>query len=540
VRREGEAEDGNDSSLNLLSCPPGMLFESIATASTDGLIVMGADGTIIAVNLAAEKIFDRRKEELLGQDVQILMPERYHQRHRRSLSRCVRSGFSDQFGRRRVYEGVRSDGAEFPMEISISGVQIEGRWIFFAFIRDISEQRRIEEALAQRSLVDSLTGLFNRGYFDSRMDEQIAWANRKRQPLALIFCDLDHFKEVNERMGHAFGDTVLRLIGQTIRETVRRNDLAFRWGGDEIALILPETNRKEALTVSTRIRSALRASVAQETGVDLDISIGIALCPAHGLQIRELTQVADRALYIAKKGGDKVHIGEEDYPLDDSAVLVVFQPVVDLRSNEVMGFEALSRDPKGNLSIMELFRRYEMVGRAQELKRLCFKLQLRMAQRLGLRRLFVNVNFDMLAELGALPMPPNLEVVLEISERDNLSDVQTALSVALPWRKAGYQFAIDDFGAGFVSLPFMAQFIPNYIKLDRSTVSLAAQSREFSRFLQQLLSSMTDYVSKGLIAEGIETQKEREVVSEIGIHLGQGFLLGRPGSLAEKPDGLGP
>ena len=150
------------------------------------------------------------------------------------------------------------------------------------------------------------------------------------------------------------------------------------------------------------------------------------------------------------------------------------------------------------------------------------------AQDLRLKRAFVNVDFNMLSQLEVIGKPPGIEVILEISELEALHDVEDRLKIAKKWRENGYKFAIDDFGAGFISLPFIAQLIPDYIKLDRSTILQAVSSEEFRKFSKDLLLALRNYSSEGIIAEGIETAKEQEVAKGMGIHMAQGFLLGKP------------
>jgi EAL domain-containing protein (putative c-di-GMP-specific phosphodiesterase class I) len=210
---------------------------------------------------------------------------------------------------------------------------------------------------------------------------------------------------------------------------------------------------------------------------------------------------------------------------------VVFQPIVDVRSNTVLGYEALSRDPQGKLSILELFKRYQAVGQLNELKCICFKLQLKVAEQAGLKKVFINVDFNVLSQVESVLKPAAMEVILEISELEALHDVDNRLMIAQTWRERGFKFAIDDFGAGFVSLPFIARLIPDYIKLDRSTILQAVSSEKFSEFLKDLLKAIQNYSKEGIIAEGVETEKELKVVKALGIYLVQGFLLGKPQEL---------
>jgi len=264
---------------------------------------------------------------------------------------------------------------------------------------------------------------------------------------------------------------------------------------------------------------------------EMGISIGVAIFPEHGRHPEELVRMADKALYIAKKGGDKIHIGEEEYRLDDNAIDVVFQPVMDVRLNKVVGYEALSRDPQGKQSILALFKKYHAIGKLHELKCLCFRLQIKAAQEAQVERLFINVDFKLLKSIDIPPLPSGMGIVLEISEGEVLDDVEDALKVAQKWRKHGYKFAMDDFGAGFVSLPFIARLIPDHIKLDRSTILQAVSSDGFRSVLKDLLHALRKTSTDGIIAEGIETEKELSIMKKMGVYLIQGYLFGKPKAL---------
>lgn len=396
--------------------------------------------------------------------------------------------------------------------------------------RDITDRKQAVEALEEQAVRDALTGLYNRRYFNRRVTEEIARADRHRQSLAILLCDLDHFKIVNDTQGHQIGDEVLKAVATEIKEATRGTDLVFRWGGDEMVVVLCAVIRDGVLTAADRIRNAIR-NVSKRVNLDLDLSIGVSLYPEHGRDVDELIRLADRALYIAKKGGDKIHIGEEEYHLDERSIKVVFQPVVDIRSHQIIGYEALSRDAQGKLSILELFKRYQAIGQLSELKLICFRSQLKVAQEVGLKRVFINVDFDLFSRLEAISKPLGMEVILEISEVEALRDTKNHLEVTKQWREREFKFAIDDFGAGFISLPFIAQLIPDYIKMDRSTILQAVGSEKFRRFSKELVRALRNYSTEGIIAEGIETEKELKVVKEMGIYIVQGFLLGRPQEL---------
>lgn len=516
-----------------------IVLRDVMKPSYDALVVIDEKAKIKEVNPATEQMFGWRRRELLGQSMEMLIPRRHLRAFRQRLIQCLRQGSMAKFQKPRKLEGRNRNGIEFPIEINISKFKTGARWSLIVFIRDMTERQRLEKALAEQAIRDSLTDLYNRRYFNERIQEEIARADRSVTSLGILLCDLDRFKAINEAKGHLVGDRILKAVGKGIQECTRGTDSVFRWGGDKYAVILSDTNRDGILIASERIRNGIH-KIGRQNQLDLDVSIGVALYPEHGATAEEITRVADRALYIAKRGGDKIHIGEEEYHLDEHSIKVVFQPVVDVRSNQVLGYEALSRDARGRLSILELFKKYQAIGQLHELKSICFRAQIKTAQKIGLKRVFINVDFNVLGQPEMIPKPPGMEVVLEISELEAIHDIEKHLEITQKWREQGYKFAIDDFGAGFVSLPFIAHLIPDYIKVDRSTILQAVSYEKFRRFLKDLLLALRNYSSEGIIAEGIETERELQIAKEIEISLVQGFFLGKPQELKRSGDSREP
>jgi len=394
---------------------------------------------------------------------------------------------------------------------------------------------RIQKEIAERAIRDPLTGLYNRRYFATRILEELNRAKREKEQLGIFLCDLDHFKTINDTLGHHFGDKILKMAAKAIQDCFRGHDLVFRWGGDEIVVILPKFNTQDETKPAERIRAAVQGvDKALSLDFNLDVSIGISIYPDHASHPDELIRLADRALYIAKRGQGKIQVGEEAYHLDDSAILAVFQPIVCLKTLEVQAYEALVRDPKGELSVFALFNKYAAIGKLRELKALCMKTQIKAAEALGLKKVFVNADFNLLEYIEEIPKPPGLEVIIEISELEALRDVEQNLVLVEKWRNQGYRFAIDDFGAGFISLPFIALASPEFIKLDRSTLLLAVSSEKFRTFLNHLIEALSYYTPEGIIAEGIETEEELEIIKNMGVPLGQGYLLGRPQNIEQQ------
>ncbi|MBI4356365.1 MAG: diguanylate cyclase [Gammaproteobacteria bacterium] len=397
---------------------------------------------------------------------------------------------------------------------------------------EVSERKKLQAVLAEQAIHDPLTGLYNRRYFTQRCTEEITRVKRSGRPFAILLCDLDRFKLVNDTFGHPVGDEILKSVAKNLKEALREIDLVFRWGGDEFIVLLLDTPSGGLLGVADRIRKKVR-SVNDGADVVIDLSIGTAFYPDHGNSLETLVQVADRALYFAKKTSSHFHIGDEEYKLDERSVTMVFQPIWDTRSDQILGYEALGRDATGKLSILELFKQYDAIGQLHELKSYCFKQQLKIAVERSVEKLFLNVDFNLLNYLKEVLKPSHMEVLLEISELESIEKIKENLAVVEAWRAQGYQFVIDDFGAGFVSFPFLAKLVPDYIKIDRSVMLQAVASKEFKEFLKHMVEGLRQYARAGIIVEGVETNEELKLIQSIGINLVQGYFLGRPKALPE-------
>ena len=190
-----------------------------------------------------------------------------------------------------------------------------------------------------------------------------------------------------------------------------------------------------------------------------------------------------------------------------------------------------------DLGIQELFRKYRSIGKLLELKEICFRKQIETAEAQGLDRVFINVDFKLLEHLGRRKIPADVEVILEISEKEALIDIEQHLAVTQEWRAEGFKFAFDDFGVGFISLPFLADLEPEYIKLDRLTMLQAVASDEFRKFLNHVVLGLRQYARQGIVAEGIESEEELGVAKQIGVHLVQGYLFGQPGPITLNEPG---
>ncbi len=501
-------------------------FERVITSSIDGIFACDASYNITVWNPGMEIITGVASEDAVDRQLLDIFPQLEDTGDHEALQEAIakettiakESSYSHRDGDQPVFFEIH-----FSPLRNESGTRVGGVAIF----RNITERKLAEQALQDLSIRDPLTNLYNRRYFNKRIEEEISRATRQQSHFALLLCDLDNFKRVNDSVSHQFGDEVLTAAGQAIQDATRDIDFVFRWGGDEFVVILLVDDRQGIADAGERIRKQIIA-LGREKGFPLDLSIGVASFPEHGTDYNQLIRLADRALYIAKKKGDKIHIGEEDYELDDSVIRVVFQPIVDTVTGQAIGHEALSRSTTEGLGIQELFKKYHSIGKLLELKEICFRKQLEAAEAHGLGRVFINVDFKLLEFLGHPRKPADLEVILEISEKEPLIDIEHHLAVTHEWRAEGFRFAFDDFGVGFISLPFLADLEPEYIKLDRLTILQAVASEEFRDFLNHVVQALRHYAPQGIVAEGIESEEELAVAEQMGIHLVQGHLFGKP------------
>jgi diguanylate cyclase (GGDEF)-like protein len=428
--------------------------------------------------------------------------------------------------------------------------------------------RTLEGAYDQarsEALLDALTGLGNHRAFQEEIDRQWATASRHGRALALVLLDLDEFKQMNDSNGHAAGDLLLRRMGSHITASLRRSDRAFRIGGDEFAILLPETDGDGAYVVTRRLLATSLEGETRRGGANaMSFSAGIAAVPGSARDRETLYSQADAALYWGKRHGRTVvtvydrerHEGAttEHKPAELSALVArvaangairaVFQPIYDLASGAPRGFEGLVR-PLPNTGFNDpatMFAAAEATGRTAELDIACLEAVMGAAARLRLPgSLTLNLSprtlemdeFNIQGLLRIIVrhgLDPR-RIVLELTEREAVEDIERLRRAAEDCRVAGIRLAADDVGSGNAGLRLLSQLRFDIVKIDLSLVqggSRHDQSLEVVRTLRDL----ADRWGALVVAEGIETPAQLEAVRLLGIGAGQGYLLGRP---SEQP-----
>jgi diguanylate cyclase (GGDEF)-like protein/PAS domain S-box-containing protein len=462
------------------------------------------------------------------------------------------------------YRIVRPDGTalwvydEAVVEVDRNGkpVQIRG------YLQEISDRRRLEEQLAHRALHDPLTGLPNRTLLLERLQH---WASR-RSPcaIAVLYLDLDDFKYVNDRLGHAAGDAVLIEVAQRVSTCVRPEDTISRIGGDEFAILLEEIEPEDAEIVAERIIAAISSQPISTTGQDLVIgaSIGIASSPGTGRLSADLVlNHADMAMYEAKgegKGQTAVYAvemsagaatrqrmrSELGRALEDGEFEMHFQPIVSLADQNVVGAEALIRwrhplhgivSPAKFIDIAVETGQIVQIGRfvldeacrAAAMLRESTNPSLWVTFNLALRELrerdIVEIVQGALTRHGVQPDA----LMVEITEAAFLPDERPTTMRLHALKELGLRMAIDDFGTGYSSLSYLTRIPADTVKLARPfIVALDSTGREAT--LAQAVVRLCDDLGFSTIGEGIETIRQHERLVELGCPLGQGYLFAKP------------
>lgn len=282
----------------------------ILRAAAEAIISTDANGTITQFNQGAERIFGYAAHEVRGKPLDILLPERYREAHRHHVSRFAHSAVAARsMANRPVICGLRKDGSEFPAEASLSRLVVDGEVILTAMVIDITNRKQAEEEVLRQATHDPLTGLANRTLFADRLEQTVEHARRTGQNFAVLFVDLDGFKEVNDSLGHHTGDLLLKEVSRRLTECVRESDSVARMGGDEFTLIVHDTaSAGDVRTVCEKLCSALSEPFAvdgQTTAISC--SIGATLFPNDAGDAEQLINHADAAMYSAKRAGKNAY-----------------------------------------------------------------------------------------------------------------------------------------------------------------------------------------------------------------------------------------
>jgi diguanylate cyclase (GGDEF)-like protein/PAS domain S-box-containing protein len=454
--------------------------------------------------------------------------------------------------------------ADFHAEVLLTPILIDEQNLIIATVRDITRKKESEELIWKQANFDTLTGLPNRRMLHDRLQQAIRKAQRSRLPMALLFVDLDRFKEVNDTLGHHMGDVLLADASERLGSCVRDGDTVARLGGDEFTVILCDL---VDVGVIERIAQDILRKLAdpfplRDEVAYVSASIGVTLYPEDATSVEDLLKNADQAMYAAKNQGrnrccyftasmqeiaqERMRvIGDLRVALKERQLRVYFQPIMDLASGRIVKAEALLRwqhPQRGLVSPGEFIALAEESGIIHEIGDWVFMESAGWIRRWRSERnrdFQISVNMSpvqfnkgasdhepWLAHLRRLDLRGD-SIVVEITEGQLLHGNTTLDKTLLRFREAGIQVVVDDFGTGSSSLAYVKKFGIDYLKIDKSFIhNLAAGSSDM--ILSEAIIVMAHTLGMKVIAEGVETKAQHDLLVAAGCDLAQGFLYASP------------
>jgi diguanylate cyclase (GGDEF)-like protein/PAS domain S-box-containing protein len=539
------------------------LAAQVYQSSSEGMLITDAKNRIIGVNQAFMKMTGYSLEEIQGKD-----------------PRVFKTGYQDPAFYEKMWRSLREngywqgelwdrckDGDVKASRLTINAITNEEGVVqrYVALYSDITEKKRSDETIWKQANFDTLTGLPNRRMFRDRLEQEVLKATRAGTRVALFLIDLDRFKEVNDTLGHALGDALLRQAARRLAACVRQSDTVARLGGDEFTVVLSNSHDiSHVETVAQKIVDMLAEpfQLEQEQAY-VTASIGITLYPNDAKDVDELIRNADQAMYAAKERGRNrfcyftpalqeaaLHrlrlINDLRHAMAENQLALHFQPIVELATGRIRKAEALLRwthPVRGAVSPLEFVPLAEHSGLIGPIGEWVFREAARWAKRwhpLLPEGFQVSVNespvqFRMEGNphreawrrhLQDLELPGECMVV-EITEGILLNAESDVESRLLGFRDEHVQVAIDDFGTGYSALGYLKKFHIDYVKIDRSFVrDLATDADDLA--LSEAIVVMAHKLGLKVIAEGIETEEQRALLLGIGCDFGQGYLFARP------------
>jgi len=540
-------------------------LEAFFDSSIDAIVQMDFDGYITGWNSQAEKIFGWTAEEILEQKIELtIIPERYRAAHNQGLSKFLETGKASVMNTLIEIHALHRDGYEFPVELSISMIDSIDLQEFSAYIRDISERKHAETVIWNQANFDSLTSLPNRNLFLQNLEHEIRSCDRSNLSLALLYIDLDRFKDVNDSLGHDMGDLLLVEISSRLKQTVREIDTVSRLSGDEFTIILGQIG--DPLSVQPVCQQLLDA-LAQPYQLDnekvfLTASIGVTFYPQDAKNIESLQRNADQAMYAAKgEGRNRYHFFTPELQqranrkrlmikdlrdaMQQQQFEVYYQPIVDMRNGILTKAEALLRwhHPKSGMVSPSVFIPIaEETGLIADIGNWVFYSAIEQA--IYWRDQYdldfqVSINtsslqwideaaamsqwFEHLQQVGI----KGQAITVEITEGLLMDASDKITNRLLDFHDAEVQVSIDDFGTGYSSLSYLKQFDIDYLKIDQSFVRNLDHDQNDMALCEAII-VMAHKLGIKVIAEGVETETQNQLLKEFGCDYGQGYLYSKP------------
>ena len=539
----------------------------------EGIVVYDRDLRYLLWNRFMEDLTGMRAEDVLGRSALELFPHIREQRVDEFLGRAMAGETVSSPDIHYYVPGTDRQGwisAVYRPHCDSSG-NIVGA---IGLIRDITERKNAEQQIEYQAYHDALTGLANRRLFQEHLSLALALAQRRRRPVAVLFLDLDHFKIVNDSLGHTVGDALLQEVAVRLRSAVREGDTVARVGGDEFTIVLQDvSDREDAEMMAKRVlRTIAQPFDVSEHRLYVTTSIGITLYPDDGDDAETLLKNADSAMYRAKaEGRNTYHISTVELSrsmqermtiesglhgaMERSEFEIWYQPQIDVRASRIIGMEALLRwkhPSRGIIAPAEFITVAEERGFIVAIGDWVLRKACEQANELRGRgyphlRVAVNISPRQFRELTLVPRveaaidasgidPRMLE--LEITEGVAMENVELTLAVLTQLRALGITIAIDDFGTGHSSLSYLKRFPIDALKIDRGFVEDLPDRFEDAAIVKAVI-QLAQGLNLRVVAEGVERQEQLDFLRGHGCREMQGYFFGMPMRFADLEKLLG-
>ncbi|MES0490327.1 MAG: transporter substrate-binding protein [Leptospirales bacterium] len=560
-KKTGHLSSGEDITEKKVLEQKLLLSQRIIESTSDAIVITDTAAHIIDINPAYTEITGFKKEDVMGKNPRFSKSGRHNKAFYKTMwDSILKTGsWSGEIWDR------HSNGEVYPKLLSINTLHDENRkpQAYIGIFSDISMLKHTEEQLHQVAYYDPLTGLPNRSLFRDRLKHEVATSKRLNTEFALLFIDLDKFKNVNDTLGHNIGDALLEVAAKRISSRLRDNDTVSRLGGDEFTVILADIDSEQHVAnVATDLIEILQDPF-QLSGSEVFIgaSIGISIYPKDGEELDTLTKFADLAMYQAKNAGRKTfrfftekmnrevqkHIEIERNlrnAIERNELELFYQPRTQLKNDKIVGCEALLRwKNKDGVFITpdQFIPIAEETGLIIPIGDWVIKMAIQQSEkwlREGHEDLLISVNvsakqlndknfvqkvMDMIKWSSTQPK----NIGFEITESTLMADPDRAIEILEELKTIGFEISIDDFGTGYSSLSYLRKFPIDTLKIDQSFVRDILEDKNDATIVVTII-SMAFSLGLNVVAEGIELEEQKQFLKKHNCHYGQGFLFAKP------------
>lgn len=540
---------------------------SVFLGSSLAMTITDSNKRIIRVNDAFCKITGYTRDEVINCNPRLLSSGKHDVAFYKKIWHSIES---EGYWSGEIWN-KRKHGDLFLEWITINAIKNEydGTVSYCSVFADITERQAVDAAIKQLSDYDHLTQLPNRGLFQAKLNQKIEHVDKERHGLAILFLDLDNFKEINEMLGHQYGDLVLKETAMRLSQCIRDTDLIARFGGDEFTICISPYDISSVYDITKKIMSeiATKPFHIQDEAFYLSMSIGVAFYPDHGEEVSSLFKHADQAMYYAKEQG-RNRIKFFTPSMESSAIEkrrlihdlrlaiknkefeLFYQPIVELQTNAVYKAEALIRwhhPEKGLVPPDSFIPIAEDTGLINEIGNWVFEQASYQAMRWRTRihehfQISINkspkqfgknkTNHQHWIDYLAIEKSPAACIAIEITEGVMMGSKETITTELFSFRDKGIQVSLDDFGTGYSSLAYLRKFDIDYIKIDHQFVQ-HLETNPDDQALCQAIIAMAHALDIKVIAEGIETVGQKEFLLNSGCDYGQGYLFSKPVNVSQ-------